>query len=52
VLRTLPGSPIRVSAQHIANGGVDEAFFGYWAIEEHHNSGIVSVAYKAPTAAA
>ena len=44
-VRTLPGSPIRVSAQHIANGGIDEAFFGYWAIEEHHTSGIASVAY-------
>jgi hypothetical protein len=44
-LRTLPGSPIRVSAQHIANGGIDEAFFGYWAIEEHHTSGIASVQF-------
>lgn len=44
-LRTLPGSPIRVSAQHLANGGVDEAFFGYWAIEEHHPNGIVKVSY-------
>lgn len=41
--RELPGSPIRVSAQHIANGGVDEGFFGYWAVEEHHPSGIVAV---------
>lgn len=46
--RQLPGSPIRVSAQHLANGGVDEAFFGYWAIEEHHNSGIATVQYKQP----
>lgn len=45
-LRTLPGSPIRVSAQHLAQGGVDEAFFGYWAIEEHHASGIVKATYK------
>lgn len=44
-LRTLPGSPIRVSAQHIANGGIDEAFFGYWAVEEHHTSGIATVKY-------
>lgn len=42
-LRTLPGSPIRVEAQNLANGGIDEAFFGYWAIEEHHTSGIVTV---------
>jgi hypothetical protein len=45
-VRTLPGSPIRVSAQHLANGGIDEAFFGYWAIEEHHTSGIATVTYK------
>lgn len=44
-VRTLPGSPIRVEAQNIANGGVDEGFFGYWAIEEHHTSGITTVAY-------
>lgn len=40
-VRTLPGSPIRATAQHLANGGIDEAFFGYWAIEEHHATGIV-----------
>lgn len=50
VLRTLPGSPIRVSAQHLAQGGVDEAFFGYWAIEEHHTSGIASVVFNPPAA--
>jgi hypothetical protein len=38
--RTLPGSPIRVSAQHIANGGIDEGFFGYWAVEQHSETGI------------
>lgn len=42
-VRTLPGSPIRATAQHLANGGIDEAFFGYYAIEEHHTSGIVEV---------
>lgn len=42
-VRTLPGSPIRVDAQHLANGGVDSAFFGYWAVEEHHTSGILSM---------
>lgn len=41
--RTLPGSPLRVSAQHIANGGIDEGFFAYWAIEQHHTSAIRSV---------
>lgn len=47
-VKTLPGSPIRVDAQHIANGGVDEAFFGYWAIEEHHTAGIAKATYTAP----
>lgn len=44
-VRVLPGSPIRVDAQQIANGGVDSGFFGYWATEEHHTSGIVTVKY-------
>lgn len=44
--RTLPGSPIRVSAQHLANGGIDEAFFGYWAVEKHHPLGIRSVRFN------
>ena len=44
-VRTLPGSPIRVDAQNLANGGVDEAFFGYWAIEEHHTAGIAKVTF-------
>jgi hypothetical protein len=43
-VRTLPGSPIRVSAQDIAKGGIDEAFFGYWAIEKHAATGIQSAA--------
>ena len=47
-VKTLPGSPIRVDALHIANGGVDEAFFGYWAIEEHHPFGIAASTYTAP----
>lgn len=46
-VRTLPGSPIRVDAQHIANGGIDQGFFGYWAIEQHHLNGIVSVQFAA-----
>jgi hypothetical protein len=44
-VRTLPGSPIRATAQHLANGGIDEAFFGYYAIEEHHSTGIVKVTW-------
>lgn len=44
-VRTLPGSPIRVDAQAIANGGVDTGWFGYWAIEEHHTTGIVKATF-------
>lgn len=43
--RQLPGSPIRVEAQNLNNAGIDEAFFGYWAIEQHHKSGIVKVPF-------
>lgn len=43
--RTLPGSPIRVDAQNLTRAGVDEAFFGYWAIEQHHPAGIVQVSF-------
>lgn len=46
-VRQLPGSPLRFDAQNIVNGGVDEAFFGYWAIEEHHTSGIAKATYTA-----
>lgn len=45
-VRVLPGSPIRVSAQNLANGGIDEAFFGYWAVEEHHTSGLATVVFN------
>jgi hypothetical protein len=49
--RTLPGSPLRFDAQNLVNGGVDEAFFGYWAIEEHHTSGIAKATYTEPVEA-
>jgi hypothetical protein len=39
-LRTEGRSPIAVDALNLANGGVDKAFFGYWAIEQHHLRGI------------
>lgn len=48
IFRQLPGSPIRVEAQNIARAGVDQGFFGYWAIEEHHTSGIASVKFNRP----
>lgn len=44
-VRTLPGSPVRVDAQNIANGGVDTGFFGYWAVEEHHTKGIAKATF-------
>jgi hypothetical protein len=44
-VRVLPGSPVKVDAQHIANGGVDTGFFGYWAVEEHHTSGIAKTSF-------
>ena len=49
--RVLPGSPIRVEAQNLTRGGIDEAAFGYWAIEEHHTSGIARTTFTAPVAA-
>jgi hypothetical protein len=44
-VRTMPGSPIRVDAQRLTHGGVDEAFFGYWAIEEQHTRGIAKATF-------
>lgn len=46
--KELPGSPIRASAQHIANGGIDEGFFAYYAFEEHAAAGIQSVTWETP----
>ena len=48
----LAGAPIRVSAQHIANGGIDEALFGYWDALLINPRGIVSVPVGAGAAAA
>lgn len=39
----LPGSPIRVEALDLVKGGVDEAFFGYYATILHDARGIVKV---------
>lgn len=48
----LSGAPIRVSAQHIANGGIDEAIFGYWDALLINPRGIVSVPFGAGAAPA
>lgn len=36
-------APIRVEAQHIAQGGVDEGVFGYYAVNVHDEDGLVLV---------
>jgi HK97 family phage major capsid protein len=47
-VRELPGaSPLRVEVQNLTKAGIDEAIFGYGAIEEHHETGIVKIAYDA-----
>lgn len=38
-------SPIRVEAQNLTKAGIDEAFFTYGSIEEHHTTGIVKATY-------
>lgn len=46
VVRWLGGaSPIRVQAENLTKAGIDEAFFTYGAIEEHHTTGIVKQTY-------
>lgn len=39
----LGSTPIRVNAQHISHGGIDEALFGYWDTMLVEPRGIVSV---------
>lgn len=47
-VRQLPGaSPLRVEVQNLTKAGIDEAIFGYGAIEEHHETGIVKVPFAA-----
>ena len=36
-------TPIRVEAQNIANGGIDEGVFGYYATNVHDDDGLVIV---------
>jgi len=45
----LPGAPIRVEAEALAKGGIDEALFGYVGTMTENAKGIIS--YDAPTAA-
>lgn len=46
-LRTESRSPIVVDALNLANGGIDKAFYGYWAIEQQHLRGIQKASYAA-----
>lgn len=46
----LAGSPIRVSAQHLAHGGVDEAVFGYWSALLLDPRGIAQIEFGTDTA--
>lgn len=43
----LPGAPIRVEAEAIAKGGIDEALFGYIGTLTHNAAGLIS--YDAPS---
>lgn len=43
----LGGSPIRVEAVDVANGGIDEALFGYWGTILHDANGIVKATITA-----
>jgi hypothetical protein len=45
--KELAGSPIRVEAVNIANGGVDGGVFGYYATHLHNARGIVRVNFGA-----
>lgn len=44
----LPGSPIRVQAEHIAQGGRDAALFGYYATLLNNQAGVVEVPLATP----
>lgn len=48
----LPGSPIRVDALNIANGGVDQGLFGYYATMLNDADGLVKTQPKAASISA
>jgi hypothetical protein len=48
----LPGSPIRVEAENIAQGGIDEGLFGYYGTVVHDAGALALVADTIPLAAA
>jgi hypothetical protein len=45
-LRT-EANPLVVDALNLASGGVDKAFYAYWAIEQNHLRGVQKVSYSA-----
>ena len=44
----LPGSPLRVEAEHLSHGGRDAALFGYTALTVDNPDGLVKVTFAAP----
>lgn len=44
----LPGSPLRVEAEHLSHGGRDRALFGYTAHTLDNPDGLVKVQFAAP----
>lgn len=44
----LPGSPLRVEAEHLSHGGRDRALFGYTAHTLDNPAGLVKVQFAAP----
>ncbi|MFW0790099.1 hypothetical protein [Gordonia sp. CPCC 205333] len=48
-LHELPGSPLRVEAEHISHGGRDRAMFGYTAFTVDNPDAIVKVNFGAAT---
>lgn len=43
----LPGSPLRVEAEHLSHGGRDAALFGYTALTVDNPDGLVKVSFTA-----
>ncbi|AEV51841.1 major head protein [Rhodococcus phage RRH1] len=48
----LPGSPLRVEAEHLSHGGRDAALFGYTALTLDNPDGLVRVNFAAPAGGA
>ena len=44
----LPGSPLRVEAEHLSHGGRDRAMFGYTACTLDNAAGLVKITFETP----